>query len=183
MAWWYLHRMLLLLELVACISANNDTDQYQVCQLPLNQHPRVPWQHLLKKTMYYFSGLKYRNMILVLPNNSFVSGTYVKVCTGDPTNIIAHGIWLRFAFTLRYFLQYACLGHFVTTSAISFNDASRHGYNHMVISETMRSLRICVNSVEYLKMTTKHDPVYNCREWLHVTGFAHNDNYFCHYWF
>ena len=158
MAWWYFHRMLLLLELVACILTNNDTDQCQVCQLPLNQHPRVPWQYLLKNTMYYFSGLKYRNMIRILPNNSFVSGTNIQVCTGDPTHIIAHGIWSRFGFTLRYFLKYTCLCLFVTISAISLNDASRHWYNHMVISEKMRSLRICVNSVEYLKIDNQAWP-------------------------
>ena len=89
MAGWYFQRMLLLLESIAYMLAYNDTDQCQVCQTPLIQNPRVPWRHLLKNTTYYFFGLKYRDTMQVLPNNSFVSGTYIQVCNDDPTPIIA----------------------------------------------------------------------------------------------
>ena len=92
MAGQYVDRMFFLLELFAYLLAYTDTDQCQVCQTPLIQYPRVPWQHLLTNTTKYFSGLKYRNMVRVLPNNSFVSGSYIQVCIGNFTHIIAHGI-------------------------------------------------------------------------------------------
>ena len=82
MTGWYFHRMLLLLQLVAYMLAYNDTDHCQVCQTPLIQNPRVPWHRLINNTTYYFSGLKFRSMIWVLPKHSFVSGPYIQVCIG-----------------------------------------------------------------------------------------------------
>ena len=76
MTGWYFHRMLLLLQLVAYMLAYNDTDHCQVCQTPVIQNPRVPWHRLINNTTYYFSGLKFRSMIWVLPKHSFVSGPY-----------------------------------------------------------------------------------------------------------
>ena len=80
MAGWYFLRMLLLLNIVAHMFSYNDTDQCHVCQTPLIQNPRVPWQHLLTNTTYVFSGLRFVKKIRVLPNNSFVAGTYIQVC-------------------------------------------------------------------------------------------------------
>ena len=106
MAGRYVDRMLLLLELVAYLLAYTDTDQCQVCQTPLIQHPRVPWRHLLTNTTKHFNGSKYRNMVRVLPNHSFVSGTHIQVCIGHSTYIIARGIWSRFGFVTCCFLTY-----------------------------------------------------------------------------
>ena len=82
MARWYFHRMLLLLQLVAYMLAYNDTDHCQVCQTPLIQNPRVPWHRLINNTTYYFSGLKFRSMIWVLPKHSFVAGPFIQVFIG-----------------------------------------------------------------------------------------------------
>ena len=82
MTGWHFHRMLLLLQLVAYMLAYNDTDHCQVCQTPVIQNPRVPWHQLLNNATYYFSGLKFRGMIWVLPKHSFVSGPYIQVCIG-----------------------------------------------------------------------------------------------------
>ena len=113
------HRMLLLLQLAACILAYNDTDQCQVCQTPLTQNPRVPWHNLLKNTTYYFSGLKLRGMIQNLPNHSFVSGPYIQVCIcksyDSPRNKPL--IWL--CYFLFPFVRYSLLVLLINRSILS----------------------------------------------------------------
>ena len=105
MAGRYVDQMLLFLELVAYLLAYTDTDQCAVCQTPLIQHPTVPWQHLLTSTTKFFRGSEHRNMIRVLPNNSFVPGSHIQVCIGNSTHSIAHGIWWRFSFVTCCFLH------------------------------------------------------------------------------
>ena len=95
MALWCSHRMFLLLTLVVDMLAYNDTDLCQVCQAPLKQNPRIPWKHLLKNSTYYFSGLKFRHMIRVLPSNSFVSGPYVQVCMFKWAHVWANWVFSR----------------------------------------------------------------------------------------
>ena len=102
MTLWFLHQMILL-KLVAYILAYDDTDLCQVCQTPVIQNPRVPWKHLLNNSTYYFSGKKFRTMIRGrLPNNSFVSGTYVQVCIRDLYYSPSHFLmmWLIVPFEL-----------------------------------------------------------------------------------
>ena len=115
MVCWCFHRMLLLLELAGYLLANSDTDQCQDCQTPLIQTRYVPWHHLLKNTTYYFSGIKFKKMIRVLPNNSFVSGSYIQARISNLSHIVARGI-CRFGFVLCCFVMFASLENFFNYS-------------------------------------------------------------------
>ena len=81
MSWWYLRRLWLLLECAAYIIASNQTDQCENCPDSLKQTRYVPWAHLLKNETHHLSAIRFRR-VRVLPNNSFVSAPFMKVCIG-----------------------------------------------------------------------------------------------------